>query len=568
MRLFRVVVPVVALGAALVAPASGQIPVRSRTQALATAPRLLVATPHVFTSSDSAAAVLVGVALRSGMERIVGTSYFVVPRAEMNEALTKFGYPPDAILNPLVARQLATSLQARYMVASTLSRMDGGRFQITSRWAGLNDDAGNVVTVVQQPGQKLDQLGNAVATALAPAVKATADAKACVDQRTTAPDKALAAAKKALVANPKSGLAHYCLAQLAEDKKAPAAEVIGHLREAASADSLSLKVLNALAVKYQAANDSANVVSIYQKMLLAEPTNQPLREAALKLFLAYGRPDAAKKVAEDGLALDPYNADLWDLKSNACVFAGDYDCAVNALEQVYANDSTKADSTFYTKISVIAAQKPDTVRLLKWARAGVNKFPKNVALLEQLVKAYGLTGQSDSVVTVTTRLLKADTTDVNAALSAAKLLVDNKRVKDALPFTDFAITHGDAAARENAAALLTNGAVPLLQPPQDFEGATLVLHKAVAAADPNGKVAPAANYFLGLALFFQVPKIDPVAEKQKSCELARQEQGLLTEAERALRLGQSIKPEVVSQNLGYIEKYKPRVASMIKAYCK
>ena len=94
-----------------------------------------------------------------------------------------------------------------------------------------------------------------------------------------------------------------------------------------------------------------------------------------------------------------------------------------------------------------------------------------------------------------------------------------------MPFLEFAIKHGDAQAKENAAALLYTAGAPLLQEPQDLEGATELLRMAVQSANPTGKVYPAANYMLGLATLFQVPKIDPLAEKQKSCDLARQEEG-------------------------------------------
>ena len=91
---------------------------------------------------------------------------------------------------------------------------------------------------------------------------------------------------------------------------------------------------------------------------------------------------------------------------------------------------------------------------------------------------------------------------------------------------------------------------------------------AVTNANPTGKVAPAANYLLGLATLFQVPQIDPQAEKGKSCDLAKQEQALLTESETALTAGKSVNEEAVTKNLGIITKYKPRIASMLKAYCK
>ncbi|MGH7535882.1 MAG: hypothetical protein ACREMG_09870, partial [Gemmatimonadales bacterium] len=112
------------------------------------------------------------------------------------------------------------------------------------------------------------------------------------------------------------------------------------------------------------------------------------------------------------------------------------------------------------------------------------------------------------------------------------------------------------------------GAAPLLQQPQDLLGASELLRMAVATANPQGKVAPAANYLLGLGTLFQVPQLDPQAEKQKSCDIAKQMDALLTESETALTAGRAVNQEAVDKNLGIIKQYKPRVASMQKAYCK
>ena len=572
MSLFRLVTLAV-VGASVLSPLSAQgIPRGSRTSqaAVSSAPRFMVANPFAFAAADSAPAVKIGTALRDAMKGIVGRDYQVIEQTQMNDALTQYGYPKDAILSPALATTLAKNIQARFVVNSTLNKAEGGRYAVTARLIGVSDDAGNVVTLTQNAGETPEAFGKRLATALEPAVKSLADAKACIEQRASKPDKAADAAAKALKALPNHGLAEYCLALLAQDKKAPREEIVKHLQASAKGDPLSLPVWTALATQYQQANDTANTLVAFKQMLRVAPTNQKLREELFKYFLQSGHPETALEVADEGLKLDPYNADLYDLKSNACLFLSDFKCAVDALETLYATDSTKADTLFFTKISAAAAEgeKPDTVRLLKWTQVGVRKYPDNPTLLGYLNKAYTLTGQTDSVVAVTNRIMTKDTTEVVPALSAAKSLIDAKRPKEAVPFLDFAIKHGDPQAKENAAALLYTGAAPLLQQPQDLLGAAELLRMAVGAANPAGKVQPAANYLLGLATLFQVPQIDPQAEKQKSCELARQEETLLGEAETALTAGRAVNQEAVDKNLGIIKQYKPRVASMLKAYCK
>jgi tetratricopeptide (TPR) repeat protein len=570
MRLIRLV-PLAALGLVSALPASAQIPSGARRLGTGTAaaPKLLVATPYAFIESDSALAVEVGNAMRSRMERVAGTTYRVVPLKQMQTALAQYGYPTDAMLQPVVARRFALELQARVLMTAALGKNEVGVYTVTARLVGVNDDAGNVVALRQAAGQTPKQFGEAVADRFATAVSSADEAKACVDELATRPDKAADAARKAIAILPTNGLAQYCLAQLATARKAPASEVIADLQASVKGDPQSLPAWTALAKEYEAKGDSARVIEAFQSMLLAAPTNQALRESAFKLFLNYGRPDAAVEVAREGLRLDPTNADLWDLLSNAYATAGDYPQAIQALEHVYLEAPDRADSTFFLKVTVFAAAQPDTAALLKWARLGVDKYPDNSTLLGQLVTAYGLSNRPDSLIAVASRLIVLDTAAVGPALEAAKVLGEQKRIGEAMLFTDFVMRHGTAQEKESAAAILTNGALPLLQ----AEGKNLplaadVLRRAVAAAAPDGRVAPTANDVLGLATFLQIPDIDKEAELTKSCPLARKEEGFLTEAEQAFQLGRSAKPEDVDKYLGYIAQYKPRIASMIKAYCQ
>ena len=602
MYLFRLVT-LAALSGALTVPLAAQgIPRNAARSTVNVAPRFMVANPFAFAPADSAPAVAIGTGLREEMKGVVGRDFQVVEQQQMNDALTQYGYPKDAILSPALASTLAKNIQARYIVTSTLAKAQGKGYTVTARIHGVNDDAGNVVAVAQQPGENPQAFGKRAAEALEPMVETADEAKACIDQRTAKPDKAAEAAQKAIKAVPNHGLAHYCLALLAQDKKAARGAVVKELQASAKGDPLSLPVWTALATQYQQANDTANTLLAFKQMLRVAPTNQKLREELFKYFLQSGHPETALEVADEGLKLDPYNADLYDLKSNACLFLSNFKCAVDALETMYATDSTKADTLFFTKISAAAAEgeQPDTARLLKWSQIGVRRYPDNPTLLGYLNKAYGMTGQVDSVVAVTSRIIAKDTTAIVPALEAAQALINAppaagataattdttnrggaprdttgaaaaspSRAKEALPFLEYAMKYGDPQAKENAAALLYTAGAKLLQSqPQDLAGAAELLRLAVQNANPAGKVGPASNYLLGLATLFQVPQLDPQAEKQKSCDIAKQMETLLSESETALTAGRAANQEAVDKNLGIIKQYKPRVASMQKAYCK
>ena len=139
----------VALGGAVTAPLAAQgIPRRSGGQSTTVnnAPRFMVANPFAFAPADSAPAVAIGTGMREEMKDVVGRDYTVIEQAQMNDALTQYGYPKDAILSPALAVTLAKNIQARFLVNSTIAKGAKG-FTVTARLTGTNDDAGNVVAL-------------------------------------------------------------------------------------------------------------------------------------------------------------------------------------------------------------------------------------------------------------------------------------------------------------------------------------------------------------------------------------------------------------------------------------
>ena len=570
--------PVLALGilAGLVGtPLTAQIPTNSRigSQPQTPLPKLMVSNPYARRSEDSLTSVQIGSALRSRMERVANGTYQVVTRAQMNDALIEYGYNPDAILQPPVQRQFASAVNARVLLGTQLAQTQSGGVTVTARIIGLNDDAGTVVVATRASGQSLDAFGNALADQLQPVVKAAKDAKACVDQRSTDAKKAETSARRALTTNPKNGLAHLCLAQLASDRKAPSDSVISMLNRAIEGDPQSLPALVMLAKEYQARADTTKLITTYQQMLVAAPTNDQLRKEAMQIFLVSNRTDAARKAAEDAIALDEYNPDLYDLMSNVCIFENNYKCAVDALEKLYAIDSTKADSTFYMKIAAVASQpaeSPDTVRLIRWAQAGVTKFPTNSTLVSQLLGAYALRSEVDSMVSVAQRLLAIDTTSVAPALLVINELAKQNRVDDAAPLIEVVKTRGTPDDKENVSIVLVNAAFKLLQEPQDLVKSAELSRQARAMVDSttSTRAWPNANWALGIATVVQVSKLDPQTEQQKSCEMARQEDTLVTESLSALAAGKSVGGAKADEYIGYLNNLKPRVASMIRAYCR
>ena len=545
-------------------------------------PRLLVANPYSFNASDSVPSVAIGEGIRSRMDKLASGQFRVLTRSDMNEALKQFGYPADAILAPMTQRVLAQSLNSRVVVVSTLNKDGSGRYVVTSRFAGINDDAGTVVTATQAAGQQLPDLGNKLADGFAPAVKAWNDAKACVEQSKTAAAKASESAKKALATMPNNGLANFCLGQLALNRggKADSAEAMRYFGEAVKGDPLSLASWTQSAAGYEVAGDTGKTIDALQQMLRIAPTNAPLRDLVFKKLLAYGRPELAESVAEEGLKLDQTNADLLDLLANARIFRENYNGALDALDQIATLDTNRADSTYYVKylVTATASETPDVARITKAASKALHKYPDNTSLVKQAVGAYAQIGATDSLLAGLNQLVTVDSAAaVGFALQQADTLQKQKLSDQATPFINFVIQHGDVQAKDGAAALVFQNAAKLMQPPPQWAAAADSLRVVKSLANPQGRLAPIVNYYLSLSLVNVIVAKDQETEKGKSCDGAKAVEALEAETDAALQAaasyvapgasGESNK-KTYDQLTTYLSGLKPRTASMLKAYCK
>jgi hypothetical protein len=591
-QLQRNVLTLVLLGAT-VGTLEAQIPLRNGNPA-ASAPRLLVATPYTDRAADSATAVAIGNALRLRFQRAAATTYFVIPRDQMNSALATYSYPADALLNRESARRLASSMQSRIMLFSELGR-EGGRLRMRARFAGLSDDAGNTITLVQQAGQTNQQFGEAVAVAFTQAIRAQKDAKDCVDLVATNATRAEAAAIRALRLWPSHGLAHYCLADVAKSRVLAGLPATTKLDSAATldatrggayqqyavqldsvlrGDSLSLPALASLADYHSARHDTVNVVLKWQQMVEADPTNRAFIENASRVFRALGRPDAAEEVANRGIALDSLDIPMWDLRSSACVFQSKYGCAVSSLEQIVVIDSTRADSNFVFRLAVTAGMSaadsaPLKERFLHWAQYGVRRFPTNANLTSQAIQAYSLHGMIDSVLALTDRVLQLNPSDVSPALPAIEELLKLKRWADAARYGQLVLQGGDDQQKLAVAANFTNNARTLMSAqPIDPEAAYGLLKVAIPSSAGDQRIAPLANFLMGHSALGSAAKLDQQAQAERSCELARRMDGMVDESMAGFTAGRSINPGNVDAQIPNVRTYKARTQSMIQAYCR
>lgn len=521
-------------------PAPSQIRANSSISGKAAAPppRLMVANPALATSTDSAASVVIGDGMRDKITKAVAGTFTVLTKRDMNTALAAFGFADNEVLNAASAMRLANQIDARTLVTSTLSKGADGRFSLVVRISGSSAslDVGHVVTVAQLPGQPLPDFGSKAGEAIVPAIKAWNDAKACLDQSTTKPDKANEAAQKAFRVQPGHGLASYCLAEIATKRDSVGAATMQAWQDVTKADQYSLTAWQHIAVIYNTKGDSAKVVETYQQMLRVAPTNQLLRDQSYKVFQGYGRPDAAMQVVEDGIKMDPANTDWYDLKSNVCIGKDDLACAVSALEELFSIDSTKADTNFYAKILYAAKMKPDTAKYLMWAKRGASKYDSRADILEELAIAYGWAGQSDSSVATARKMIMVDDTKTTALGRIVKSLIEGKKYREAASLAPTVKGLSDADAKNDYAGLMVGGADLVRQAaPVDNDLLVAMSDAILSVGSTNNQITVVANFFMSVGLWQSVKDMSTaVRTPQATCEMAKSYEASLIKIEPAL----------------------------------
>jgi tetratricopeptide (TPR) repeat protein len=406
------------------------------------------------------------------------------------------------------------------------------------------------------------------------------EAKACVDLAATKPEKAVEAANKALKAVPNFGLAEYCLATMALKKDEKGAEAALHFSNAVKGDPQSLPAWSQLAIIHQKQNDSASTVRDYQSMLREEPTNTALAKEAVNVFRKYHRPDALKDLVAEQKQIDPSNTDWYDLAANGCLEDNDYACALTQMEQIFVLDSSRADKDYFNKVIFIAKSKPDTQAYLKYSRIGANKFPTDVDVMSELAQAYTWTGQADSTIAVTNRLIKLDAAGQLAnVLMVVKSLVDANQTEKILPFTDYFRKFGDDDAKFKFAGLGFQGQQSMYQafakdtasPPSAYARVVVVGDSLLAAGTTRVTVVEPINLFIGLASYQQIFPLQQMMQTQKTCDLAKQYDALLVKAEPALTMvanGSNAQLSGIAKPLlANVISAKPYGAAQIKALC-
>lgn len=596
MRMLRLVA---ALTAGVVEAAPAQV------SSVRPSEKLLLLPLTVQAAADSSASILVMDAAREKLASLARNRVLVIPKAKMCEALTASGFPCDALLEETQGRLLARFFSAD---AFTSGRLERQGTALTARVhvadIGGSGFAASFTVTNGNPGTPA-ALGEAIAARLSTIIKAGESARECVAQRQRgAFARALDAARKAFAIEPNHTGAHLCVGTVYEAQRMPHDSLIAAAQRALKGDSLNATAWELIARQYLAKGDTLEAIKHFRGQLVGEPTNTRLRLGTAQLQQQQRLYAAADTVLSQGLALNPSDQSLIELKNRICIEGELWRCALDGLTRRAMVDTAALSDTSFLKTALGAAQQlSDTQALLYFGHAATTRFPNSASFWKVLGAAFEAAGRADSAIWAYRRSLAIDPTDLSSSLLVAKSIVDGAtfdtaqarrlralndsaglraqqkayadRMDTAKVYMDRAVASGDSAMRLNAALIILTAGSKLAQV-QAYDRAytwldqTLQLVAPRTPADtvgPRNQIRVNASFWFGLASLQTLSKPYQDMTKSKSCAEAKLINDRIVRTKEAIVRGARVHPPTASTLLRNLEQYEalmPRVKQAFK----
>jgi tetratricopeptide (TPR) repeat protein len=566
--------------------------------------KLLILPLAVHTPADSALSVAVMDAARERLAQVAKYKVMVVPKAKLCEALKASDFACDVLLDDAQALLLARFLNVNAYTTGRLERSAG----VLTAAIRVRDIGGSgyasLLSVSGGNPAAVPALGDMIAQRLNTIVRAGEQARECNSQRQKSQfNRALDAARKALATEANLPAAHMCVATVYEAQRMPLDSQIAPYQRSLKGDSLNATAWDNIARLYQQKGDTLKAIEAWQGELRGEPHNTQLRLGLAELLRQQKLYQRAVTVIDEGLARNPGDQKLLDLKLRVCLEGEQWRCVLDGFAAQVRNDTTKLADSGFVKSAIGAAQQvSDTQQLLFFSRVAVRHFPKTPTFWEALGAAFELKGQRDSSVWAYKQAFEIAPNRYQTALLVAKAIVDGTdydttaapaksdtvairayryafadRLDTARTYVTKALASPDSNLRTSAAVIMLTGGSKIAQAAAydrayGWLDQTLQL---VAPRSPADTVGPRQQIRVNASFWYGVSSVAslsaPYSEmiKSKNCGDAKTINDRLARTKDALIFGARVHPPTVNtmlQNVAKFEAIMPQVKKQFK--CK
>jgi tetratricopeptide (TPR) repeat protein len=492
---------------------------------------------------------------------------WVVPESTITDYLIKFGYPADQPLSAAETRQLASSFGAQELLDGVVTKTPTGSYRVRASW-GLTGRDDMLQPLPPVEGEKISDVAKLVAREFQAARKQVESVQRCISlARARNYTAALAEARKAIDAYPKSVLGRVCIANIYDQEKLGPDSMIRISSEILAIHPENARALAFAADAYGAKGMADDQHRVLDQLVRVEPTNHRARLALINALASRGDLDRAKAHADTMVAQQAGSADALATQWRVYLAAKEWARAVVIGEQLVDADSAAGAREFFIRMIAAAdgAGQPD--KALDLATRGAGRFPTDdeIALLRaQYLRKTGQLAQARAVVNgVVERNPHAPNAWTQKARIEAELGLGADTVlatlgrglengEDRPTVALYARTLGVAAMKDT----VPNKIDPLRTALRYFK-----LSASAQAGDTTSFLVGSTSVVLGQRLSAEPPAA-------KRCEVAKEMQALAVDAQIELPKGGRAFPNEVPRFMGLAAQLGPYADQLAKAVCR
>jgi predicted Zn-dependent protease len=518
-------------------------------------------------SSDKTLGYQAAVELRARIDDDADTKQlWVIPQQNIDETLTASGFPPHEPISPADAKQLATQLRGDMYLDGTASHTPTG-VRLDTRLV-LTRDNSFVQPLPPAEAPKLSAGAKQVARDLQAALKQLPGEQKCYDAaRAGHYPEALAAAREAIAAYPRSTLARLCIANVSVAMKQPPDSILKVTNEILAQDP---KNRTALSLAAQAAYDKKDLdaaTKYWGAELAADPSNTGLVDDVVSKIVNAGHPEAAMPIIDTAVAQNPNDAKLLGLKYKLLIRSQRWKEAIPVGEQVAKADTSFADTSFFQRQATAYMADSQPQKAAEIAAQGLAKFPNNSTLEMMDAQALAAAGQTQQAAVELRKFLATNPKQLDAWHLLFNAYSSANQADSALEALRQAAANGDSASVVARYALVEGNKYFKRGSANKDRDTLQVAIRYLSFAD-SLTPRPEAKFLLGASQFLVGTTDAQQAPKDKNCQLAREAQQYWTQARTNLHDGGSVSPPAAAQYLQYLNQYLPAVDRQVKQFCK
>ena len=345
---------------------------------------------------------------------------WVVPESTITDYLIRAGYPAEQPLSTADSRQLARSFGAEELLDGVVTRTPTGGYRVQAAWSlSARDDMVQPLPAVE--ATKINDVAKLVAREFQTARKQVESVQRCVNlARARNYAGALAEARKAIDAYPRSVLGRVCVANIYDQQKLGADSMLRISTEILALHPENARALAFAADAYGEKKMVDEQIRALEQLLRVEPSNRRARIALIKVYAGRDQLDRAKQLADTLVAVEPDGESL-ALQLRIYLRLKDWSGAVTTGERLMDADTSAATRDLFVRLIAAADAAGDAPKALDLVTQGVGKFPTDDELVMLRVQSLRKSGQLRQALAVVTALIERNPRAPNAWPQKARI---------------------------------------------------------------------------------------------------------------------------------------------------